>query len=292
MQAYMSPDWADTTAQQLVSRGLVPAGICLLLGGIDTGKTSLAVALAKRLAKNQPVGFIDVDIGQSHIGPPTTVGWTVVDSPQADILQLPTLGLSFVGHVTPVGHLLQLTAGMVQGVQQLSKVAKVIIIDTPGFIAGPAAAALWWTVQQIVNPGSILAVQRSGELMHILDGVRFFDCHLEEIACPSNIPMKSPQQRKKYRQKRFSEYFRRSCTYDVKLSDATVQSRRGQREDLTARAVGLRDGKGNDLAIGMIDSVQAGGAAVTIRAPQLDIRQVCCLVIGDVTVDIAGLPHA
>jgi len=288
----MSPDWADTTAQQLVGRGFVPAGTCLLLGGIDTGKTTLALALARGLAENQRVGFIDADIGQSHIGPPTTVGWTVVDSPQADFSQLPALGLSFVGHVTPVGHLLQLTAGLIQGVQQLSKVAKLIIIDTPGFIAGPAAAALWWTVQQTVKPASVLAVQRRDELMHVLDGVRLFDCRFEQITCPSDIPMKSPLQRKKYRQRRFARYFQHSCTYDVNLADVTVQSRGGQRGDLTARAVGLRDGKGNDLAIGMIDSVQESGAAVAIRAPQLDIRQVRCLVIGDVTVDIVGLPDA
>jgi polynucleotide 5'-hydroxyl-kinase GRC3/NOL9 len=288
----MSPDWADTTAQQLISRGLLPAGICLLLGGIDTGKTTLALALAERLAENQRVGLVDADIGQSHIGPPTTVGWTVVDSPQADFSQLPTLGLSFVGHVTPVGHLLQLTAGLVQGVQHLSKLTELIIIDTPGFVAGPAAAALWWAIQQTVKPASILAVHRTDELMHILDGLRSFDCHLEEIACPADIRMKSPERRRKHRQRQFARYFGDSSTYEVNLSDVTVQSRGGQRGDLTARAVGLRDGKGNDLAIGMIDSVQESGAAVAIRAPQLDIRQVRCLVIGDVTVDIVGLPDA
>ena len=142
----MSQDWADKIAQQILSRGLVKAGICLILGAADTGKTTLAAALAKRLAENQPVGIIDADIGQSHIGPPATVGWSVVDNRKTDFSQLIATGIGFVGDITPVGHLLQLTAAIVQGVRQVSETIELIIIDTPGFIRGPAATALWWAV--------------------------------------------------------------------------------------------------------------------------------------------------
>ena len=161
----MSQDWAEKVAQQLLSRGLIQTGTCLILGAADTGKTTLAATLAKHAASSRPVGIIDADIGQSHIGPPTTVGWAVVDSPEVDFRvktslfsqtsgtfascygfsQLAAGGISFVGDVTPVGHLLQLTAAIVQCVQQASEVAKLIIVDTPGFIRGPAASALWWT---------------------------------------------------------------------------------------------------------------------------------------------------
>ena len=81
----MSEDWADRTAGQILSKGLLQTGICLILGGSDTGKTTLAAALTKLLAKHQPVGIVDADIGQSHIGPPTTAGWAVVDNPQTDV---------------------------------------------------------------------------------------------------------------------------------------------------------------------------------------------------------------
>jgi polynucleotide 5'-hydroxyl-kinase GRC3/NOL9 len=106
----MSPDWADNTARQLLSKNLIQKGICLILGASDTGKTTLAEALAKHLAKHQPVGVIDADIGQSHIGPPATVGWAVVDNPQIDFSPAAACaasagvgGISFVGDVTPVG---------------------------------------------------------------------------------------------------------------------------------------------------------------------------------------------
>ena len=127
----MSLDWADEIAQELLTQGLLKTGVCLILGGTDTGKTTLAETLAKRAASSKPVGIIDADIGQSHIGPPGTVGWAIVDGPQVDMSLFTAAGISFVGDVTPVGHLLQLTAAITGCVQEVSKAAKLVIIDTP-----------------------------------------------------------------------------------------------------------------------------------------------------------------
>ena len=288
----MSLDWADKTAQQLLDRGLLSAeggGICLILGAVDTGKTTLAIALAKRLAARQPVGIVDADVGQSHVGPPTTVGWAVINNPQAELSQLPAAGIAFVGDVTPVGHLLQLTAGIAQGAAALSHVTKLTIIDTPGFIHGLAAAALWWTVHQIIKPALILAVQRSDELSDILVGLKTFSSWLEQIRCPLDIPVKSPPERRRYRQNQFAEYFGDSCLYNINLEDVAVQcARRFNHEGLLWRLVGLRDEKGADVAIGVITDVQQDGKIIVVKAPHLDVGQIRCLVIGDITADIAG----
>jgi len=303
----MSQDWADKIAQQLLSRGLIQTGICLILGAADTGKTTLAAALAKCAASRGPVGIIDADIGQSHIGPPTTVGWALVDSPEVNFRvktslfsqtsgtfascygfsQLTVGGISFVGDVTPVGHLLQLTAAIVQCVRQVSKAAKLTIIDTPGFIRGPAATALWWTVQRILQPQLILAVQRNKELSDGLAGLQFQDLGLELIKSAPQIPVKSPRARRSYRQNQFSKYFRDSCLYNISLSDIAVQTGRNlSRESLVSRLVGLRDKKGTDIAIGVITDWQNEKDIVIIRAPKINIQQIQCLVIGDVTIDI------
>lgn len=293
----MSLNWADNTAQQLLSRGQLKTGICLLLGASDTGKTTLAAALTKHLVLNQPVGIVDADIGQSHIGPPTTVGWALVNNPQVDFSQLTAGGISFVGDVTPVGHLLQLTAAITQCVQQVSKLAELIIIDTPGLIRGPAASALWWTVQQILKPKLILTVQRNDELNDILTGLRSLDSTIELIKSPPQIRIKSPQDRRIYRQSQFGKYFQNSQLYNISLTDIAIQStRRLSREGLTGRLIALRNAKGIDLAVGVINDWQNDKGIAIIRAPNLDIRQTClttvkirCLVIGDVTIDITDV---
>ncbi|MHC4572296.1 MAG: Clp1/GlmU family protein [Planctomycetota bacterium] len=287
----MSEVWADKTAQQLLSRGFVKTGICLILGAADTGKTTLAAALAKCATSSEPVGIIDADIGQSHIGPPTTVGWAVVENSQIPFIEfsdLPIGGISFVGDVTPARHLLQLTAAITQCVQQVSKAAELMIIDTPGFIRGPAATALWWTVQRILQPKLILAVTRNDELNGICAGLRSLDLKLELIKSPQRIPTKSPPDRRNYRQNQFSKYFRDSCLYNISLSNMAVQTSWNlSREIFVNRLVALRDGKGIDVAIGVITDWQESDNIVIVRSPQFDIQQIRCLVIGDVTIEIA-----
>lgn len=288
----MSHDWADEIAQQLLGRGIMQMGICLILGASDTGKTTLAAALGKQLAQSRPVGIIDADIGQSHIGPPTTVGWAVIENPQTDFSQLTPGGISFVGDITPVGHLLQLTEAIAQCVEQVSKVTELIIVDTPGLVRGPAAAALWWTVQRISRPKLILAVQQNDELSDILAGLQHLGSGLELIKSPPQIPVKSPQNRRSYRQSQFSKYFRDWRLYNVSLSDVAVQMGRNlSRENLSSRLVALRNENDVDVAIGVINDWQDDKNIAVVRAPQLDIRQIRCLVIGDATVNMPGDPR-
>lgn len=286
----MSYDWADKIARQLVSQSLMQTGICLILGGVDTGKTTLAAALAKQLAASQPVGIVDADIGQSHLGPPTTVGWVLLDDPQVDFSKLTASGISFVGDVTPERHLLQLTVGIIQGIQQVWKVTKSVVIDTPGLIRGPAAAALWWTVQRMLRPDLIVAVQKYDELSDILVGWASPDYHLEHVK-PPKIPTKSWETRRHYRQSQFAKYFRNARRYDINLEDVAVQtSGKLSGDRLVGRLVGLRDEKGIDGAIGIIDEWRHDKGIAVVRVPQLDppkAGQVRCLVIGDATVDIA-----
>jgi polynucleotide 5'-hydroxyl-kinase GRC3/NOL9 len=283
----MAQDWADNITQKLLSKSIIQKGICLFLGASDTGKTTLAASLAKRLASKQPVGIVDADIGQSHIGPPTTVGWAVADNRQSDFSQLLAAGISFVGDVTPVGHLLQLTAAIIQCVEQASKAAELIILDTPGFIRGPAASALWWTAQRVLNPKLIIAVQRESELSDILAGLQCFDSQIELVKCPSQIRTKSPEERRSYRQEQFNKYFRDSVLHTIKLGDVAVQTTQNlSRNSPVSRLVGLRNRQGTDAAIGIIKDWQSEKNIAVIRAPQLDIQQVCCLVIGDVTIEI------
>jgi polynucleotide 5'-hydroxyl-kinase GRC3/NOL9 len=288
----MAADWADTIAQQLLDSGSVGSGICLILGASDTGKTTLAASLAKHAASSRPVAIVDADIGQSHIGPPATVGWALADG-RKGLSQLPVKGISFVGDVTPTGHLLQLTAAIMQGVRQSSEAAGLTIMDTPGFIYGPAAAALWWTVQRILKPASILTVQRSNELKDILIGLEFLDTKLELINCLQEIPTKSPLARQRYRQRQFAEYFRDSCVYNMSLTKVAVQrSRISGGDNLINRLLALRDGNGTDLAIGVITDCRQNDNTVVVRAPKLDIALVRCIVIGDISIDISVLPKA
>ncbi|MHC4647625.1 MAG: Clp1/GlmU family protein [Planctomycetota bacterium] len=286
----MSREWADKIADDIVNRGPMEKGICLILGASDTGKTTLAAALANRVASSRPVVIVDADIGQSHIGPPTTAGWAVVDNPVADFSQLTPEGIGFVGDVTPLRHLLQLTAAVSQCVRQAREAADVLLIDTPGLVRGPAAAALWWTMHRILQPRLILAVQRNDELEHTLSGLKAFDSVIERIECPPHIPLKSTEHRRDHRRICFRKYFQDSRLYDVDINAVAVQPGLSfDASHLLNCLVALRDGRGVDLALGIITSWQSDKNIAAIKAPRLDPTQIHALVLGDISLDATEL---
>ena len=56
-------------------------GIAIILGATDTGKSTLAKFLIFNLCKRGlKVALVDADIGQSFLGPPTTIGFAVFKS--------------------------------------------------------------------------------------------------------------------------------------------------------------------------------------------------------------------
>lgn len=285
----MSNQWADKIAEQLLSKKLLHKGICLILGASDTGKTTLAAALVNLAVSTLPVGIIDADIGQSHIGPPTTVGWAIdpSQSPVADLSDVPIAGFSFVGDVTPTRHLLQLTAGLAQAIHELSGSAELVIIDTPGFVSGPAATALWWTANSIIKPNLIVAVQQGEELSEVLKGLCLLDSRLEMIEAPPQIQRKSPSQRQNYRKQQFNKYFKGSRLYDLSLTGISIQALGSpSRQNLVNRLVALRSGCAEDLALGIITAWNDDNNTARLRAPAIDIEQVRCLVIGDVWLEL------
>lgn len=265
-------------------------GVCLALGAADTGKTTLIAALAGRIAASRPVAIVDADIGQSHLGPPTTVGWAVLENPKTDLSRLTAAGISFVGDITPLGHLLQLTAAITECVRQASDVAALVLIDTPGLVHGGAAAALWWTLQRILRPTRIIAVKRGNELGPVLSGLNPSEVGIEPIDCPPDMPTKSPEQRRNYRLECFRSYFQDSAVCDVDLTALAVQPRRSfNPQSVIHRLAALRDGRGIDLAVGLITDWHPDANKAAIMAPQCDVERVRCLVLGDVFLDIGDL---
>jgi polynucleotide 5'-hydroxyl-kinase GRC3/NOL9 len=293
----MSESWADVVADRIVGTSPLGTGKLLLLGAADTGKTTLLDVLVSRLARRQRVAVVDADVGQSHIGPPTTVGWMVFDgkdgpaAPSWEIRGIPpeggsaTGGIAFVGDVTPVGHLLQLLAALALCVEQAAQAARVVLIDTPGLVAGGAACSLWWTVQRLLRPERIVALQREHELAELLVGLQAGLSAIERIEVPAQLQRKSPEARQVHRSRLFEEYFRNATAHTLDVRDRAVRfPQRMRPEDVVGRVVGLTDAAGWDLAIGVVERWRS--TKITIRAPQLDVQRVRCLTIGAARIDI------
>ena len=60
---------------EALTAAVADAAVTVVIGEVNSGKTTLVARLASALfARGRSVGVLDADVGQSEIGPPTTVG--------------------------------------------------------------------------------------------------------------------------------------------------------------------------------------------------------------------------
>ena len=61
--------------EKLASRIVKPQQVVLVIGSTDVGKTTFCRFLADAaIGQGLKTAFVDADVGQSQIGPPTTIG--------------------------------------------------------------------------------------------------------------------------------------------------------------------------------------------------------------------------
>src|ERR1051326_8456023 len=100
-------DFYDSVVARTVER----AGTTIVLGAIDSGKTSFCVTCANVAVRyGRTVAYVDTDIGQSVVGPPAVIGLRFISS--VDDLEPERLARAdavyFVGSTSPKGHLLSM----------------------------------------------------------------------------------------------------------------------------------------------------------------------------------------
>lgn len=161
-------NWKENAKEML--KGSVGQRI-LVIGAVDCGKSSLITYLANTLLKNcgEPIAVIDTDVGQSKIGPPGTLGLGLVFEPFVHLEEIQYESIYFVGDKSPRGNLLPIVLGLNSLIHTAqSKHSRAILIDTSGFVLGPAAFALKLAKIELVKPHWIIGLQRKDEIEHLL----------------------------------------------------------------------------------------------------------------------------
>ena len=145
----------------------------LILGGIDSGKTSFSVYLANvALRKGWKISILDCDLGQSDLGPPGTIGLSFVNKPFTDLFTLFPDESIFVGVTSPS----EVTDEVIKAAVKLKNVAfsngkYLLITNTDGWVEGEDAVEYKVKLIEALNPDYIVAIQASGELEPIISSV-------------------------------------------------------------------------------------------------------------------------
>ncbi len=235
-------------------------GRALILGENDTGKTTLTTYLANELLKaGVSVSIVDADVGQSDVGPPTTVGLAEPKAPFSSMKSLPPKAMYFVGATSPLGNLLPLLVG----VRKMMDAARgeAVLINTTGLIQG-AGRALKTHKIEITSPNLLLALHRKDELEEILRAFSFID--IKRLEVPPEAKVKSPTQRRAERERLFRGYFQNSKSVPLNMSKVSIQ-RSYVGTPAKGQLCGLADGKNRLLALGVVG--EAGVDTITVKTP-------------------------
>ncbi len=214
------PSW-ERDAKKIISYEK-PVAV-MVIGGIDSGKTSFCVYLANwALKKKRNVAVIDADLGQSDIGPPSTIGFGHVTAPIMDLFEMEAENAHFVGVTSPSGAVER----VVEGITALkSKVLETgtdfLIINTDGWIGGEDAVNYKVRLVERVAPDVVVGIQQEKELTPIL--IKLKNTSVFELDSPPAIRRRSREKRKILRELSYKKYLKGARVHSFPLKWVNIE---------------------------------------------------------------------
>jgi polynucleotide 5'-hydroxyl-kinase GRC3/NOL9 len=288
------PAWATVLARARESR------VVLVLGESDTGKTSLVTFLAHALLRaGRSVAVVDADVGQSEIGPPTTVGLGALRAPLARLGDAQVRGLAFVGATSPVAHArptVSATGHMTERARRLG--VEHVFVDTSGLVQGEIGRLLKQHKIERVAPDLVLCLERDGECEHILQAYAAGGPPVLRLAAASAVRRRSADERRQRRESAFATYF--ADAHPVELDIGRVVLGEPRRPDAALAdiqdvVVGLDAADGETLGLGVVRVVDLARRAMVVETP-VEADSVAAVRLSGVRLQLlddvdAGLPR-
>jgi len=261
-------------------------GTLLVVGAPDTGKSTFARYLYRRLcAHHERVAFVDGDVGQATLGPPTTMT-LALGQPGDD--RFPPAGprfRAFVGDVSPRGHMLPTLVGTHRLVYKAHQEgAAVVVFDTTGLV-DPAfgGGALKRAKIELLRPAAVVGIQRGSELEHLLVPLRR-SCRTRVIDLPASraAHRREVPVRQEHRVTCFGRYFRVARSLEIEWQRLAVFP---APTFTLHRLVALEDGAGFTLALGIVTGCDLIRGVLTLYSPLSSLADVDAIRLGDLALD-------
>jgi polynucleotide 5'-kinase involved in rRNA processing len=197
---------------RLVDRAAHEAHTALFVGGLDSGKSTLARATAAyALRLGRAVAFIDADVSQKTVGPPCTVGVKHIRSP--DDLTFDRLAdadaLGFVGSTSPQNHLLPMVGALGRLRDRATgEGAELVVVDTSGIVSGIWGQLVKYYKVDALQPDMVIGLQRGQELEPVLGVIqRFFGTEIMTAGVHPSVELSSVEERMDQRERAMARYF-------------------------------------------------------------------------------------
>ncbi|MFW9997438.1 MAG: Clp1/GlmU family protein [Candidatus Odinarchaeota archaeon] len=217
--------WKDTvkeiTAETVFKRDFLKV---MIIGPVDAGKTGFVYYLASQLKKKgKKVAVIDMDSGQSSIGPPTTIGYGFLSDSDLSLSTVRPESLFFIGCTTPKDVFHRVMAGLTRFLNELEQLPQppdAVVVDTTGWVAGTPARDLKTGKIQILDPDFLVAISKEDTEHLVLPFAKkggSIKCRFVEKAKFAHV--RSREVRRSRRNSTFRKIFASSKEVMVELSN-------------------------------------------------------------------------
>ncbi|HEU4368028.1 MAG TPA: Clp1/GlmU family protein [Methylomirabilota bacterium] len=275
----MSGAWAAALDAAAAAR------VTLVIGAGDTGKSTLVTRLAGALAvRGCSVAVVDADLGQSDVGPPTTVGLGRVRAPIARLADAELLGLEFLGVTSPATCLRQTADATARQVRRALEAGDDhVLVDTSGLVEGRFGLALKRLKLERVAPDVLLVLQRADECEPIVRALAGVSRPVVVRLAAAPAARRSAAVRRRARQRSLETYLAGAVPVTLDLSRVAARPAPGGRGLAAIEAegalVGLEALDGRTLGLGWISAVDVGRARLTIET-RVDGARIAAVAIG------------
>ncbi len=220
----INADWGRLARQIVKSNQTV-----IVIGTTDSGKSTFCRYLIDfACMAGLKVGFVDTDVGQSQIGPPTTIGMKIyepienesdkkpIEEKSQHFIHAPD-SLYFVGDTSPHRNLLYVLTGTRLMVEDANKRnADFVVIDTSGYLH----VSLGWQLKQqkieLIQPQHIVCIGRKTEFDQIVGyNDNFTHINIHYLLPHKETKPKSRIERKDNRNEKFATYFNNTTLQQV-----------------------------------------------------------------------------
>lgn len=181
----------------------------LILGYIDTGKTSFLHYASKKIQENgKKVSVIDCDVGQSSIGPPGCLGLRNNNGEEL---------YYFIGDVYPFNHS-KVVVGLLELLSQVD--SPYVVIDTTGLVFWKGRSLKRAKIMGL-KPELIITFQRNNELEGILGDFPQYEILREQV---ENETFTSREKRRTIRKNLWKNYLKNAQVTIYNVEDITLRN--------------------------------------------------------------------
>jgi polynucleotide 5'-hydroxyl-kinase GRC3/NOL9 len=215
------PSWAES-AEELLKVRTRPV-IAMVLGTVDSGKSSFCTYVVNRLlGEKKKVVVLDGDLGQSDVGPPSSIAYAFVGRPVTDLFSLQAKNAFFIGETSPGNA----TDKMIQGLSLLKKEALAgdpdfLVINTDGWIEGECAINYKLKVAEELGPDVVFILQQKDEVAPVLISAE--RPRKITVESPPTIRQRDREKRKGLRELGYKKYLRNPRVQSLSLSWVRVE---------------------------------------------------------------------